>query len=576
MATILPNGKTQFIDENGRPLIGGQVFYYQPNTETKIDTWEDADLTTPNPNPITLDARGQASIWGNTTYRQVVKDRHNTVVWDEIVSAAVSFSDLANGAGAALITYDNQSLVDIFSLHLNRVVESVAALRALSKVAYTRAFVTGYYRASDGGGGSYQLDPDDVASLDDGGTVIVANDGGRWKLQVTSTISVKQFGAKGGGVVDDAPAFSRARTAVPAGTRIAVPSDTYYLSSNPMAGNTKTVFWDIAVGATFKGPGAGVVGGFGTMFTNPYNVASGPYALFFDTVVPPAPVNNTNGVSWEIVSPAAGAYEQCLAYLGGDSNNNVTGNNVQCLLNLVQNVHKADLMPNVHGAGATIYKSLEIDVNVDVSAAGANSTNGVIGMLLTGGGAGGPYQGDAEYGIIFQRSTCNWRTAIDISASIFGLSIAAQNTPITIRTQYNAPPGSLLPSGKTGRGIYFDNAPNIYGPLLIGSQLSNGNDTIWLARNTDSAPTGAFLRGRDAANANDLIILGINGEITSYAPSSSNGSTNQAGGIQCNGLTLRGTTNLQLGNNYTPGAPAATGYLVVYDSSGRQCKLLCA
>ena len=71
MSMILPNGKTQFEDANGRPLIGGKVYFYQPSTETKIDTWQDIDLTIPNTNPVELDARGPSPIWGNTVYRQV-------------------------------------------------------------------------------------------------------------------------------------------------------------------------------------------------------------------------------------------------------------------------------------------------------------------------------------------------------------------------------------------------------------------------------------------------------------------------------------------------------------------------
>ena len=86
---------------------------------------------------------------------------------------------------------------------LNRVVDSIAVLRTLSKLSYTRAFVTGYYAPHDGGGGAYQYDPSDTTSVDNGGTIIVASDGGRWKLQVTSSLSPRQFGVKGDGSVGD-------------------------------------------------------------------------------------------------------------------------------------------------------------------------------------------------------------------------------------------------------------------------------------------------------------------------------------------------------------------------------------
>jgi len=78
------------------------------------------------------------------------------------------------------------------------VVNSIAALRSLSKLVVSRVFATGYYEAGDGGGGSYWYDPSDTTTADNGGTVIVAADGGRWKLQVIGgRVCVDQFGAKG-------------------------------------------------------------------------------------------------------------------------------------------------------------------------------------------------------------------------------------------------------------------------------------------------------------------------------------------------------------------------------------------
>ncbi|MBR7899905.1 hypothetical protein [Burkholderia multivorans] len=114
MASILPNGKTQFTDVNGRPLVGGKVYYFEPNTETKKDTWQDAGQTIVNTNPVTLDGSGQAVIWGKGTYRQVVYDRKGNLLWDEIVSEpteaideAISQlrTDLSASAGAAMIGF---------------------------------------------------------------------------------------------------------------------------------------------------------------------------------------------------------------------------------------------------------------------------------------------------------------------------------------------------------------------------------------------------------------------------------------------------------------------------------------
>lgn len=83
-ATLLPNAKAQFIDGNGKPLAGGTVYFYIPNTSTPKATYQDSAQTILNPQPIVLDANGQAIIWGNGTYRQVVYDQFGNLIWDQI------------------------------------------------------------------------------------------------------------------------------------------------------------------------------------------------------------------------------------------------------------------------------------------------------------------------------------------------------------------------------------------------------------------------------------------------------------------------------------------------------------
>jgi hypothetical protein len=77
-------------------------------------------------------------------------------------------------------------------------VTSVAALRLVDKLTKNKVVTTGYYTTSDGGGGTYYLDAADTTSPDNGSTVIVGADGGRWKLSFTNYIHIKQAGALGG------------------------------------------------------------------------------------------------------------------------------------------------------------------------------------------------------------------------------------------------------------------------------------------------------------------------------------------------------------------------------------------
>lgn len=81
-AAPLPPGKVQFFDVNGDPLVGGFVYHYAPGGLTPKDTWQDYSQEVLNDNPIELDARGEAAIWGTGRYRQILKDADLNTVWD--------------------------------------------------------------------------------------------------------------------------------------------------------------------------------------------------------------------------------------------------------------------------------------------------------------------------------------------------------------------------------------------------------------------------------------------------------------------------------------------------------------
>lgn len=153
-----------------------------------------------------------------------------------------TLQDLANSTdpakGAAIVGRSGQ------------VVGSVAALRALSKAQPSKhAFVTGYYSDGDGGGGAYYLDAADTASADNGGTIIVATDGGRWKLVHNGTVSVKQFGAKGNDTDDDS-------AAVLAAVEAAGVSAVYFPKATYAVATSGTIVIRDAVGKRLYGDGA--------------------------------------------------------------------------------------------------------------------------------------------------------------------------------------------------------------------------------------------------------------------------------------------------------------------------------
>lgn len=94
---LINNGKQQWIDSGGLPLANGTVGFYAVGTLNPLPTYQDQAGTSQNTNPITLDSRGQAIVWGTGTYRQIVKDANGVTIWDQVVSS----NDLSPSTGSA-------------------------------------------------------------------------------------------------------------------------------------------------------------------------------------------------------------------------------------------------------------------------------------------------------------------------------------------------------------------------------------------------------------------------------------------------------------------------------------------
>jgi len=100
MAVLSPPPKTQFLDASGAPLVGGKVFTYAAGTTTPLATYTTSGGTTPNANPVILNARGEADIWysNGVSYKVVLKDSADATIWtvDNIVIPGSMASQNAN------------------------------------------------------------------------------------------------------------------------------------------------------------------------------------------------------------------------------------------------------------------------------------------------------------------------------------------------------------------------------------------------------------------------------------------------------------------------------------------------
>lgn len=256
---LSPPSILQFFNNAGQPNSGGSILTQVGGVN--YPTYQDSGGNTALPNPIPLNSRGEISntsgiscqlfLATGVTYvftqYDVNGNQINQATW--VGSSAIQASDYALG-------------------NLNRVVSSIAALRALPHTFYTAAFVTGYYSAHDGGGGSYQYDASDTTSADNGGTVIVAADGARWKLQVIGSVCVRQFGAKGDNVTDDTAHIANAITWCTANgicLRIAENDDTHVVSAQLVFNTPVEVRSDATAALRFTNTAScGILLNFGT------------------------------------------------------------------------------------------------------------------------------------------------------------------------------------------------------------------------------------------------------------------------------------------------------------------------
>jgi hypothetical protein len=277
-ATLLSNAEQQFFDSNGKPLAGGSVYFYIPNTTTYKNTWQDSAQTILNTNPVILDAAGRAIIWGNGTYRQVVYDQFGNLVWDRITQDS-SGGFLGNMTDAKYVAGTDFTPGTTKSLTLpaapgamaNLWVFFDAAFQADDQIAsldgttltFANPIPDGVQEVNVKIGSTAPIGAPSNGSVTDA-TVAVGAGINASKLsflqkgtgakvrtvlsKLQDRVCVKDFGAVGDGSTDDTAAFNAAATyatTITGGCAIYVPAGNYSLSG-PIAwdGANSMVSWE--------------------------------------------------------------------------------------------------------------------------------------------------------------------------------------------------------------------------------------------------------------------------------------------------------------------------------------------
>ena len=83
--TVMPSPVFTGIDNNGNPLAGGKLTTQAAGTTDSLATYSDAALSSPNANPVILDAGGRAVVYlsNDTAYKFVLKTSADVEVWSQ-------------------------------------------------------------------------------------------------------------------------------------------------------------------------------------------------------------------------------------------------------------------------------------------------------------------------------------------------------------------------------------------------------------------------------------------------------------------------------------------------------------
>lgn len=195
--------RIQFSNALGLPLAGGKLTTYLAGTTTPEPTYQDQALTIENETTITLDSTGSCVLWLDPakTYKLLLKSALGVTQpgWPvDNISGAGSLAErlrveLASANGSDLVKHGNETVGAVLkSFHLT----DYAALRNYSGNQKS-VVITGYFVASKptGAAGMFVRDDSDVASADNGGTIIVDNAGRRWKRAFDGAVQANWFGA---------------------------------------------------------------------------------------------------------------------------------------------------------------------------------------------------------------------------------------------------------------------------------------------------------------------------------------------------------------------------------------------
>jgi len=115
----IPNAKFMAFDANGDPLSGGKLHTYEAGTSTNKATYSDPALSSANANPVILDSRGEADVYGSGLYKLVLKDSDDVTIWTVDNVTPTSLTDISDTDGDTKIQTEESTDEDIIRFDIN-------------------------------------------------------------------------------------------------------------------------------------------------------------------------------------------------------------------------------------------------------------------------------------------------------------------------------------------------------------------------------------------------------------------------------------------------------------------------
>ena len=108
------------------PLAGGKVYSYAAGTTTPQATYTDYTASTPNTNPVILDANGVAAIWISGSYKFVIEDSAGNII--KTIDNVSSFTTAATGGNDFRESFSGDGSTTAFTVSQDLGTDSVSLL----------------------------------------------------------------------------------------------------------------------------------------------------------------------------------------------------------------------------------------------------------------------------------------------------------------------------------------------------------------------------------------------------------------------------------------------------------------